>query len=198
MKKIVVLILFLLSIGFFSVVSAASLYDRVNEAQLYGIHNVHLSNEAFLAPWHSNEEQADQFGPIPHQAYCYTPYLVVAADARSKTLNNASVLLPDGVKIWQDYAGFLTFMVQLYLIDPVVPQDLSVWIEQKNSRFFVYQVQLPKETKPVMAVKDKSFYLFSGYYYFVDDDIRHDDPLVLVVAFKDKQVRFHFNMKLIR
>jgi hypothetical protein len=197
-KKIGVLILFLLSIGFFSVASATSLYDHVNEAQLYGIHNINLSNEAFLAPWRSNEEQADQFGPIPNQAYCYTPFLVVAADARSKMLNNAPVLLQDGTKIWQDYAGFLTFMIQLYLTEPIIPKDLSVWIEQKNSRFFVYQVQLQTETKPVIIVKDKSFYLFSGYYYFVDDDIRYDSPLVLVVAFKDKQVRFHFNMKLIR
>ncbi len=213
MEKCRVFILTLLGmVCLFSAAAAAGTHSGTSEAQLYGIQHINLSQEEFLTPWRSYEEHAPQLGPNANQAYCYTPFLVVAADARSKALENAPVMLQDGEKIWQDYAGFLTFTVQLYFSDPNIPKDLSVWIEQKSSKFFAYQVRLPAKNVPVMisppvnsshssasaAKQAQQAYLFTGYYYFTDNNSLHNGPLVLVAAWKDKQYRFYFNMKAIR
>ncbi len=194
----VLILTFLGMVYLLSVAAAAGVYDNIGEAQSYGIQRATLSQAEFLAPWRSYEEHAQQLNADSDRAYCYTPYLVVASDAREKVNRHQLVFLRDGAKIWQDYAGFLTFTIQLYFNDPAVPKNISVWIEQKNSKYYSYQVTLPAENKPVTVVipdkPAKQTYLFTGYYYFMDDIIHHDSPLVLVAAVKNKQYRFYFDM----
>ena len=197
-------ILCLLFLGMFclvSVVFANGEYNSIGEAQTYGIQGANLSQEEFMAPWRSYEEKAQQLSADADQAYCYTPYLVVASDAWAKVKNHQLVFLRDGEKIWQDYSGFLTFTIQLYLKDPEVPQSFSVWVEQKQHKLYAYQVTLPAETKQVTTVipgqpakPAKQSYLFTGYSYFMDDVIRRDSPLILVATVNNKQYRFYFDM----
>jgi len=185
-----------------SVATAAGVSDIIGEAQSYGIREAALSSDQFLAPWHSYEEKAQQLNGDANQAYCYTPFSVVAFDAWGKSNNHQLVFLRDGEKIWRDYAGFFTFSIQLYFTDPVLPTDFAVWIEQKKQKIYSYQVNISREIKPVIiADADKTtkpLYLLSGNCYFMDDIIRQDSPLVLVAAVKDKQYRFYFNMTVIR
>lgn len=198
MKKYRVLCLLFLSMLCLSVAAANGEYNSIGEAQTYGIQGANLSQEEFLAPWRSYEEKAQQLSAYSDQAYCYTPYLVVASDAWAKVNNHKLVFLRDGEKIWQDYAGFLTFTIQLSFNDPEVPKNVSLWVEQNNHRIYAYQITLPTEGKPVTVVipgqPARQIYLFTAYSYFMDDAIRRDSPLILVATAKDKQYRFYFDM----
>lgn len=187
-----------------SVATAAGVSDLIGEAQSYGIQGATLSSDEFLSPWHSYDEKAQQLNGDANQAYCYTPFSVVAFDAWEKSNNHQLVFLRDGEKLWQDYAGFFTFSIQLFFTDPVLPIDVAVWIEQKKQKIYSYQVNISSEIKPIIVAdtntdkKMKPIYLLSGNCYFMDDVIRQDSPLVLIAAVKDKQYRFYFNMPVIR
>lgn len=203
MKKYRVLILtFLGMVCLLSVTAAAGVYDKIGEAQAYGIQGANLSQEEFVAPWCSYEEKAPQLSADADRAYCYTPYLVVASDAWAKVNNHQLVFLRDGEQIWQDYAGFLTFTIQLYVNDPAMVKQLSLWIEQNKHKIYSYQVTLSDEIKPVTIVipgkPTRQAYLVTGYYYFRDDTISKNSPLVLVAAAGERQYRFYFAMTALR
>ncbi|MDU2066530.1 MAG: hypothetical protein E6713_17065 [Sporomusaceae bacterium] len=188
-----------------NVFAAASANDS-GAAQTYAIKGVHLSDDDFMAPWRSYEEKTQKLNDSVDQAYCYTPFLVVAIDARNKLADHLPVYVPEGEKLWQDYAGFLTFAVQLYQTDSTLPQGVAVWLEQDQKIFSPVQSNLPSELKVVApssapvagAPKPRQLYLFAAYYYFPDEGISHDRPVILCVANKEKKYRFFFDMKKIR
>lgn len=182
--------IWLVAVLLFSTSWGVAAASEVGDAQAYGIKGVNVSQEEFMAPWSSYEEKAVKLTEGADQAYCYTPFLVVALDAKGKMAGHLPVYVQDGEKLWQQYAGYLTFALRIDRPDNHVPQHISVWLEQDKVIYSPVQSVMPSE----LAVVGKH-YLFTPYFYFADDGIRHDQPVVLCMTIDEKGYRFFFNLK---
>ena len=86
----------------------------IKQAQLYGSSQAKEELFAFLKPWMAYEERAGQLNEEAERAYLFTPFLLIAMDAREKKLHNLPVSLEDSEKIITDYLDTLSFSVKVY------------------------------------------------------------------------------------
>jgi len=85
----------------------------VKAAQDYGRKRADYPLAVFLQPWTVYEERAAKRDDTAERAYLYTPFLLVAADARDRTAAGGTVGTADGEKVLADYEGYVIFGVTL-------------------------------------------------------------------------------------
>jgi hypothetical protein len=166
----------------------------INEAQSYGKTNAHVKLEDFLLPWISYEEKTPKLNEFSEHAYLYTNFLLIATDAREKSLNGLNPQLDDSEKILTNYNGFLTFSVMLYGTEPKFAQGAVVELKQGNNTIKAQQVTIPAVAEKVLKSSDKPTFRLQCYFYFSSKDIVYDKPIILSIVTKDQRTHsFYFD-----
>lgn len=168
--------------------------DVILEAQDYGVKRKRLVLTDFLAPWRVYEEMAPILNETTEKAYLYTPYLLIANDARDKVRSNQPVELADSEKILADYAGCLVFSITTNGKSANFIDGMRVTIRQGKKVIKPYHAVT---NQPVKApwFPDEPQYVAHSYFYFSDKDIIATKPIILTVTTKDKQERrFYFDL----
>ncbi len=168
--------------------------DVILEAQDYGVKRKQLALTEFLAPWLVYEEKAPILNETTEKAYLYTPFLLIANDARDKVRSKQVVELADSEKILADYAGCLVFSITANGNSPDFTEGVQVSLRQEKKVFKPYHaVANPPVKTP--RFPDEPQYTAHSYFYFSDKDILLNKPITLLVTTKDKQERrFYFDL----
>jgi hypothetical protein len=173
--------------------------ETIKEAQDYGIVNAQRNFKEFLVPWVSYEEKSVKLDDAAEHAYLYTPFLLMATDAREKTLNGKSISLLDSQRILTDYADSLTFSLVLFGNKENFAQNARVTLKQDQREIAAYQINMPAAAENVS--KDGGQPLFKGqcYFYFQEKDMNLDAPVILSITTSDKKEHsFYFDMSKIK
>lgn len=169
--------------------------ETIKEAQDYGKMKAQYHLKEFLLPWISYEEKAVNLDDTAEHAYLYTAFLLMATDAREKTLNGQNVSLLDSERILADYTELLSFSMVLFGDKEDFIKNAHVVLKQGKKVIKAYQVNIPLSAENI--TKDEGQPLFKGqcYFYFLEKDIQLEAPIVLSVTTSDKkQHSFYFDM----
>lgn len=168
--------------------------DVIKEAQQYGKVHMHSNLEDFLGPWVSYEERAERLNETAEHAYLYTNFLLIATDAREKSLHGQNVDLADSERILNNYAGTLSFSVVLYGSEVHFGRKTKVIIKQNEKVIKAYQVAIPLEAEKAVSDSNQPLFRLQCYFYFWEKNIAWDKPMTLSIITGDrKQHRFYFN-----
>lgn len=168
----------------------------IKEAQEYGIRQANLSSRQFLAPWTAYEEKAAKLAATADQAQLYTPFLLVALDAREKTLKSDSVNLENSEQVLIEYKGFFIFFVTLH-DHPTAMKKMSASLVQETQMFSSYYLSEPVLEN--ITFHDKPLTLTKFYVYFPDSQIVANKPVTLVVTdTANYDRRFYFDLEKVR
>lgn len=176
--------------------NAIALVNRgvILEAQEYGTKCKQMPLTDFLQPWLVYEENATILNQTTERAYLYTPFLLIANDARDKAKNKQPVELADSEKVLADYAGCLAFAITINGRTENFNNNVQVAIRQDK------KIVKPYQALPNVPVKNPWFpnepqFTAHSYFYFRDNEIALNKPATLVVVTKDKQERhFYFDL----
>lgn len=168
----------------------------IKEAQYYGRIKRHSQLDDFLRPWISYEEKAERLDDTAEHAYLYTPFLLIATDAREKSLKGYQVKVADSERVVQNYLGTVSFSVVLFGNQPHFGEKAKVILRQDKKKIKAYEVVIPKEAeKKIGSGKQKSFKL-QCYFYFGEKQIDPNKPMILSIITGDKQQhQFYFHTK---
>jgi hypothetical protein len=168
--------------------------DVILEAQEYGTKHKQLALTDFLQPWLAYEEQASVINEKTERAYLYTPFLLLANDARDKARNNQPVQLADSEKILADYAGCLVFSLTINGNSENFSNGMQVMIKQDKKIIKPYHSLVNAPAKTSWSSGEPQFINYS-YFYFHEQEVILNKPITLTVTTKDKQEhRFYFNL----
>jgi hypothetical protein len=166
----------------------------IEEAQTYGKTHAQVKLEEFLLPWISYEEKTPRLNESSERAYLYTNFLLIATDAREKSLNGLKPQLEDSEKILTNYNGFLTFSVMLYGTQPKFAQSAIVELKQGNTTIKAQQITIPDSAEKALKSSDKPTFRSQCYFYFATKGIAFDKPITLSIVTKDqKNHNFYFD-----
>ncbi|CUH94204.1 putative secreted protein [Propionispora sp. 2/2-37] len=181
-----------------SAISSINL-DVIKQAQAYGTSKFQADYSTFLAPWMSFEERAPKLDEFAERAYLYTPFLLIAIDARDKAGRGEKVEIEDSDKTLQDYSGYIIFSAVLFGGDATFVQGATATVKQDKKIIKVAQSTIPAEAVKTAGPGGNSLYMSQCYFYFKEKDIFMDSPGMLVVSTQDKREhRFYFNIPQIR
>ncbi len=176
--------------------SAISLVNRdiILEAQDYGIKRKQLPLTDFLLPWLVYEEQAAILNETTERAYLYTPFLLLANDARDKARSKQPVQLADSEKILSDYAGCLVFSITINGNTENFSDGAQVIINQDKKKIKPYHAVTNLPVKTPWFPGEPQFTSHT-YFYFQDRELVLGKPATLVLTTKDKhERRFYFDL----
>lgn len=165
----------------------------VHEAQEYGINQANKITDEFFAAWTVYEEKVVKLNPTAEKACIYTPYLLLALDAREKFLKGDKVRLLDSKQVLSSYAGTLVFSAVLFGNTVDFTDGLMVVLRQNKKIIKAYQIIYPKATKIKQFGKD-ILYTKSCYFYFKERDVALEKPVTLTIYGKNKPRNFYFNL----
>ncbi|VBB07956.1 Hypothetical protein LUCI_3221 [Lucifera butyrica] len=173
--------------------------DTIQAAQDYGKKYDQMNWNDFSLDWTSYEENAAKLNAATERAYFYTPFLLIAADARDKTLKKLSVTLEDSEKIITDYTGFWVFSVTLFGDNINFTQDGNAVLQQGPKLLKASQSVIPSEASPTGWNSKDAAYMAQCYFYFSAKDLSSLKPVILAVTTGNKKVRrFYFDIAKIR
>ncbi|WP_425061050.1 hypothetical protein SCACP_18170 [Sporomusa carbonis] len=175
---------------------AISLVNKevILEAQNYGVKRKQLALTDFLTPWLAYEEKAPVLNETTERAYVYTPFLLIANDARDKARSKQPVQLADSEKILADYAGCLVFSIIINGDNQNFADNIQVMIKQDKKVIKPYHAVTNPPVQTPWFPNEPQFAAHS-YFYFADKDIALDKAIMLVVTAKDKRERrFYFDL----
>ena len=199
MKKalVVFLVLFVWVIPVYAVTPVTE--DMILEAQAYGRAKVELELHEFLAPWTVYAEKAEKISVSSDRILLYTTYLMLAYDACNKMRAGQPIKVTDAEKILADFAGYHVFTVILHGESPAFAEKMTTVAKQANKTILPYHVTLMPPESASAAGGQKSGYSIHAYVYFVDKEIKADQPVILSVTTTDAKARnFHFDLPKIR
>lgn len=182
---------------FVSPALAISHIDRelIKEAQDYGKNMKHLPLEDFLRPWISYEEKAATLNESAEHAYLYTSFLLLATDAREKSLNGQVVSHADSERILTDYTELLSFSVVLLGEKQDFAQNANIVIKQGNKAIKAYQINIPANAEKVSNDGGQPLFAAQCYCYFSEKRIELDSPITLSITTADKKKHlFYFDL----
>jgi len=173
--------------------------EVVKEAQDYGKNNAQSHLQDFLLPWISYEEKAVTLNETAEHAYLYTSFLLIATDARDKSVQGQGISLLDGEKVMTDYADSLTFSVVLFGDKPDFAQNMSAVLKQDKKAIRAYQMNVPQNAEMISKDSKQPLYKAQCYFYFFEKDIISDIPVTLSLTTSDrKHHHFYFDMEKIK
>lgn len=199
--KISTVIVLLLIVCTFPVYAVTPINEAViKDAQTYGTAHNQMDVAEFLAPWTAYEEKAAKITDSAEKAYLYTPYLLIAVDAREKSQAKKPVKVGDSEKILSDYAGYLSFSVTLYGDTPQFADKISAVIKQGNKDIFARDLNSAVAERISAAGNgNKPLYMTRCYLYFLERDIDQNKPVMLRVITGEKQNHsFYFDLAKIK
>ena len=165
--------------------------DVIKEAQLYGQMHMYSQLNDFLQPWISYEEKAERLNETAEHAWLYTPFLLIATDAREKDLNGQKPELLDGNTILNDYAGTLSFSVVIFGTEEKFGRNATVMLKQGKKIIKPYQAAIPLNAEKAPRYLEKSAFRLQCYFYFWDKKVDFDKPMILSIVTGDKK-EHHF------
>ena len=199
MKIISLLCTFLLLLS--SPALAISLIDDevIREAQDYGKNMKHLQLKDFLWPWISYEEKAANLNESAEHAYLYTSFLLLATDAREKSLNDQVVSQFDSERILTNYMGLLSFSVVLFGEKQDFAQNPEIVLRQGNKVIKAYQIYVPTNAEKIFNNEGQPSFAVQCYFYFAEKKIKLNSPITLSIVTEDKRKRlFYFDIAKIK
>ena len=174
--------------------SAIALINKavIVEAQEYGVKRNQLPLTDFLHPWLAYEEQAAIINETTERAYLYTPFLLLAYDARDKAKNKQPVQIADSEQILADYAGCLVFSIITNGNTEKFSDNVQVVIKQEKKIIKPYHAVT---NPPVRNPANEPQFTAHSYFYFHEREVVLGKPITLTVTTKDKQERrFYFEL----
>lgn len=190
MKKPIILVLLLLltTNQVFAIAPVNTV--TIQAAQDYGRRQTNLPYAAFMAPWTSFEEKATKLDDSAEHAHIFTPYILVASDAREKALNGMPIPLEQSEKALAQYDGYLVFSITLHANNPASFSQLTAALLQDKKAFSPYYQS--SASMKQMTIDDKTFTDARFYLYFIDKHVLRDKPVVIVITDSAKQTHSFF------
>lgn len=173
--------------------------EVIKEAQDYGKLKMKSPLQDFLLPWMSYEEKAIRLNDTAERSYLYTSFLLIAADAREKSLNGRNVAIVDSEGVLEDYSGLLTFSTVLFGDKQDFAKDSSAVIKQDKNMVKAYQMITPAEGEKVYKDKGQTMFTAQCYFYFSNKDLLPENPIILSITTNDqKEHNFYFDLTKIK
>ena len=174
--------------------------ETINEAQNYGKVKAQHQLEDFLLPWISYEEKAITLNETAEHTYLYTTFLLMATDAREKTLNGQKVSMLDSERILTDYTDILSLSIVLFGEKQNFAQNAKVVLKQNNKVIKAYQVYIPPQAEKYTENDEgQPLYKAQCYAYFLEKNIKLDMPVTVVITTSDKKRHsFYFDLAKIK
>lgn len=170
--------------------------DMISKAQQYGIVYAKKSTQDFLKPWTAYEEEAMTLTEQSERAYIYTPYLLVASDARDRQNKNQAITLNASKEILKNYDSTLTFQVILYGSQADFANGMTATLVQGNTVKTAYQQIVPDRAA---ALTDSKQYSVKCYFYFEEKGLDLKSPVTLKLNKKDVfEKKFYFALAKVR
>lgn len=168
------------------------------QAQLYGKSQAQLKLIEFLRPWCSFEEGASSLSETEECAYLYTRYLLIANDAREKTLADQKVTAASCQEIMDSYADTLSFSVKLYGNYEQFVKGTAAEIIQTGKAIKPFQNVIPEKAVSFVSV-GKNAYGAQCYFYFDETELDLTQPIILAVVSGDGNThQFYFDLAKIK
>ena len=173
--------------------------QNVRDAQEYGKKKSMTHINEFLAPWTTYEEKATIINDATEKAYIYTPYLLVAHQAREYTVAKKVPTAADAAAATKDYEGYYCFAINIVGYDPNFVSSIVVSAEQENQPVPVESINATKAEKMSVPVGAGPQYTSHVYAYCKDSDVKAGKLLRLTVFCKDEKYRsFNFDIAKIK
>ena len=160
--------------------------EMIEDARTYGFTKTLMDIHEFLSPWTAYEENAVKISEATDRAVCYTPFLLIANDAREKANINKPVNLTDIEKLLADYAGYYTFTVILQGSTADFAEKSVVVIIQDKKTISAYDIAVTAAESVNVPAGEKPRYRAQMYIYFLAKDIAANQPIVLKVTTSGK------------
>ena len=160
--------------------------EAIEDARSYGFTKTLMDIHEFLSPWTAYEENAVKISEATDRAVCYTPFLLIANDAREKAKVNKTVNLADIEKLLADYAGYYTFTVILQGSTADFAEKSVVVIIQDKKTISAYDIAVTAAESVNVPAGEKPRYRAQMYIYFHAKDIAANQPIVLKVKTSSK------------
>ena len=160
--------------------------EMIEDARTYGFTKKLMDINEFLSPWTAYEEKAVKISAATDRAVCYTPFLLIANDAREKANINKPVNLTDIEKLLADYAGYYTFTVILQGSTADFAEKSAVVIVQDKKTIAAYDIAVTAAEAVHVPAGEKPQYRARMYIYFLAKDIAANQPIVLKVTTSGK------------
>ncbi len=173
--------------------------EVIKEAQDYGKLKAKSPMQDFLLPWTSYEEKAIKLNNTAERSYLYTSFLLIAADAKERSLNDHNISIMDSEGVLEDYSGLLSFSTVLFGDKEDFAKDSSVVIKQDKNVVKAYQMITPAQGEKVYRDKGQTTFTAQCYFYFLDKEILPDIPIILSITTNDKKEHnFYFDQMKIK
>ncbi|MDR3564863.1 MAG: hypothetical protein P4N59_25990 [Negativicutes bacterium] len=174
--------------------------DVIAQAQEYGKTRTDRSLTEFFQPWTVYEEKADKLDETGERAFVYTPFLLIAADARDKTLNSQTVRLSDAEQVLTEYNGYLIFGVIVFGNEADFAAKMVASLMQGGKSVRPQSMYQPPEVeKAAWSSSQTPVSSARWLLYFKMKDLAVDKPLVLQINQNGKpDRRFFFDLAGIR
>jgi hypothetical protein len=156
----------------------------ISAAQDYGHGRADVPLADFLRPWTVYEENAARLDDSTERACLYTPFLLVAADARDRTAAGEAVNVAMAEKVLADYNGYVIVGVTLSGLKADFAGKCSASLRQGRKSFRAKLVNGPSA-----ALTGEAPYIAKVYFYFTGRDIAPDRPASLAVTAADGRTR---------
>jgi hypothetical protein len=156
----------------------------VKAAQDYGRSKADMPLVLFLQPWTAYEERAARLDDTAERACLYTPFLLLAADARDRTAAGEAVTTADAGRVLTDYNGYVIFGVTLSGVHADFTGKMSASLSQGRKLF------RPKIVNAPPAAPDGAGgYQAHVYFYFASRGVATDKTAKLTVTAADGRQR---------
>lgn len=170
----------------------------IKEAQTYGQTRAMEENNEFLQPWSVYEEAAQRLDETAEKAYLYTPYLLLAADAKQKALDGQLAGNIDSERILGDYAGYIVFSVKLFGDEKKFTDHIAAVLKQGKMQVPTYQLLVPTEAVKNSWYPKKPKYGTECYIYFLERSVDMQAPVTLLVTTGKRDHKFYFDLPRIK
>ena len=177
--------------------------EMIREAQEYGAGKASADAETFLAPWRTYEDNVGKLDADSERAYFYSPYLLIAADSREKTIQNKKVTLEDAEKVLNDYQGCAVIAVFLVGSDSYFPAGATVHIMQAGRQVPVYRRLVPDKAGKLSAdttdvLGSEPRYSAKCFFYIQTAVLEFTRPLTIKIEAGDGARNFFFDLAKIK
>lgn len=192
--KTIVIVLIILIFATVQVEAVAPVNANTISAALdYGKIKASAPLNEFFLPWTVYEEKTAKLGETSERAYLYTPFLLIAADARDRTASGAPVTVADVERVLSDYNGYIIFAVTLYGRDAKFTGKVTASLRQEKGTVKARLVNAPQVAERVAGARGDGIYEAQCFIYFPAKEVAVDQPATLVISAGDRRQRsFYF------